>query len=59
MFYVGLSLEPGRQDVAAAFAAHAPHARLRWGELDDDNRDVLWLWILRILDNVCRITVPV
>lgn len=30
-----------------------------WGELDDDNRDVLWLWILRILDNVCRITVPV
>ncbi|BAV97438.1 hypothetical protein [Lysobacter enzymogenes] len=47
MFYVGLSLEPGRQDVAAAFAAHAPHARLRWGELDDDCAGVVFLRIER------------
>jgi len=37
MFYVGLSVEPGREHVHAAFAAHAPHARLRWAEFGDDD----------------------
>ncbi|WP_394540933.1 hypothetical protein PRJ39_10775 [Lysobacter enzymogenes] len=47
MFYVGLSVQPGREDVAAAFAAHAPQARLRWGALDDDCAGAVFLELHR------------
>ncbi|MFK3647709.1 hypothetical protein ACI2IY_04650 [Lysobacter enzymogenes] len=43
MFYVGLSAEPGRDAVAAAFAAHAPAARLRWAGIDEDCDGVIFL----------------
>lgn len=47
MFYVGLSVEPGRDAVAAAFATHAPHARLRWGGIDDDCAGAVFLQVHR------------
>lgn len=47
MFYVGLSVEPGREAVAQAFAVHAPGARLRWGEIDDDCAGAVFLQVRR------------
>lgn len=35
-FYVGVSVEPSREAVEAAFAKHAPDVRLRWCEIDAD-----------------------
>ncbi|ROU05705.1 hypothetical protein [Lysobacter enzymogenes] len=47
MFYIGLSAEPRPDAVAAAFAAHAPQARLRWGEFDDDCAGVVFVELHR------------
>lgn len=42
-FYVGVSVEPSREAVAAAFAKHAPGVRLRWCDLDADCDDTIFL----------------
>ncbi|QQQ03269.1 hypothetical protein [Lysobacter enzymogenes] len=47
MFYIGLSAQPRPDAVAAAFAAHAPQARLRWGEFDDDCAGVVFVQLHR------------
>lgn len=44
-FYVGVSVQPNREAVAAAFARHAPDARLRWGEIDEECENAIFLEI--------------
>lgn len=45
MFYIGLSAHPRRDAVDAAFARHAPGARLRWCPWDEDCADTIFLEI--------------
>ncbi|SDW89763.1 hypothetical protein [Lysobacter enzymogenes] len=42
-FYVGVSVEPSREAVAAAFAQHAPDARLRWCDIDEDCENAIFI----------------
>lgn len=46
-FYIGLSVEPSREAIAAAFARHAPLARLRWCDIDDDRAPAIFLELNR------------